>query len=61
MKKFFRKGSGEMLGLTYVTVFIVILFIFMCTLFHFFFGLYDVNKMIMSSSRAAAAYNGLIN
>lgn len=54
MKKFFRKGSGEMLGLTYVTVFIVILFIFMCTLFQLSFGLYDVNKMLMSSSRAAA-------
>jgi len=54
MKKFFRKGSGEMLGLTYVTVFIVILFIFMCTIFQLSFGLYDVNKMLMSSSRAAA-------
>lgn len=54
MKKFFRKGNGEMLGLTYVSLFVVILFIFMCTLFQLSFGLYDVNKMLMASSRAAA-------
>lgn len=38
MKKFFRKGNGEMLGLTYVSLFVVILFIFMCTLFNYRLG-----------------------
>lgn len=53
-KKYLKKGNGEFIGFTVVTLLIVTLFIPICTIIQLYTGLYDVNKMLMSSSRAAA-------
>ena len=53
-KKFLKKGNGEFIGFTIIALVIVMLFIPMCAIFKLALGLYDVNKMLMASSRAAA-------